>query len=207
MVYIGRSAGRNQYLFGLAAALGYVATVVVGGRLWPGYTIYQAISELTLPTAPDGALIAGCFVFFNLLLLTHGLAIILNFWRNVWLRLSGFLYFVAAAAGLVMAYIPMDPRLSDPTVYGTIHRYMATIAICDAVLIVFTSAAGFNRVNQLRYLVKPSLIAGTLIALTAFGVWMSALQHSLLFGTFQKISLGLFMLWLALISLALRRSH
>jgi hypothetical protein len=197
--------GRNQYLFGVAAGLTFIATILIGGRLWPGYTIYQAISELTSAAAPHRELIIGCFILFNLLLLLHGLIITTNFVQNHWLQLSGFAYQLAALAGLVMAFFPMDPRFSDPTIYGLVHRIMATIAIVSSVVIVLSSAIGFGQIPHLSQLARRSLLIGCLIAVTALGVWISALRFSLQFGTFQKISMGIFMLWLCWTSLVMRR--
>ena len=202
---IDEKVGRNQFLFGVAAGLTFIATIIIGGQLWPGYSIYQAISELTSAASPHRELIIGCFILFNLLLLLHGMIIATNFVQNRWLQFSGSVYQLAALAGLVMAFFPMDARFSDPTIYGLVHRIMATISIVCSVVIVLSSAIGFGQTPQLSMLARRSLLIGCIVAVTALGVWISALQLSLLFGTFQKISLGIFMLWLCWTSLVMRR--
>jgi|GEM_PF-5426807 len=184
------------YLLGLSAGVIFILTVVVGGKLWPGYTIYQAISELTLPTSPNRTVITALFVLFNLLLLLYGIVTIVDLSANPWLNFSGWMYIVAGLAGFVMAYYPMDHRHNRPTMSGYIHRRMATLAIICSVIIVACSAVGFSQVELLRPLARLSIVLSVPVTLTAWGIWISALRKSLAFGTFQKASLGLFTTWL-----------
>lgn len=193
------------FLFGPAAGVVFVLTVALGGRLRPDYTSYQAISELTLPASSYRFLSAGGLILFNLLLAGHGLELRSNFKYSLWLKLSGFLYLVAAAAGLVMIAFPMDPPLTDPTLSGTIHRTMATVAIISTVVVVICSAVGFRHIPQLKLMAAPSWWIGGAVGLTALGVWLSALDMSLMFGVYQKVSLGIFMLWLIATSLMMKR--
>ncbi|MDO8472060.1 MAG: DUF998 domain-containing protein [bacterium] len=195
----------NYYLFGLAAAVVYVLTIIIGGELWPGYTIYQAISELTLPTSPHRVPIIFSLVLFNILLLIHGIVIGKNLSHNRWFSFSSAVYAMTAVAGLLMASFPMDAPHTVFTSSGFIHRWMATNAIVGTVIIVFSSTIAFYQLKELRPLARLSLLFGIAVALTALGVWISALRLSLAFGSFQKSSLGLFMIWLGWTSLELRR--
>lgn len=196
---------RNNYLFGLAAAIVYVLTIIIGGKLWPGYTIYQAVSELTLPTSPHRVPIIFSLVLFNILLLQYGIVIGKNLSHNRWFSFSSAVYTMTAVAGLLMAYFPMDAPHTGFTSQGFIHRWMATNAIAGTVLIVCCSTIAFYQMKTLRPLARWSLLFAIAIALTALGVWISALRLSPAFGSFQKSSLGLFMIWLGWTSLELRR--
>lgn len=184
------------YLLGLAAGVIFILTVIVGGKLWPGYNIYRAISELTLPTSPNRLIITALFVLFNLLLILYGIVTIVDLSANPWLNFAGWMYIVAGLAGFVMAYYPMDHKHAGPTRSGYIHRRMATIAIICSVIIMVFSAVGFGQVEPLRPLARLSAVMSVPVTLTALGIWISALRKSLAFGTFQKASLGLFTTWL-----------
>lgn len=200
-----QTPSRNRYLFGPAAAIVYIVTIVVGGKLWPGYTVFQAISELTLPTSPYRIPIIFSLVLFNFLLLLHGIVIGQNLSHNRWFSFSSAVYAMTAVAGLLMAYFPMDAPHTGFTTHGFIHRWMATNAIAGTVLIVFSSTIAFYQIKKLRPLALPSLLFAVAITLSALGVWISALQTSIMFGSFQKASLYLFMIWLIWTSLELRR--
>lgn len=185
-----------MYLIGLAAGVLYLVTVVGGGQLQPGYTIYQAISELTLPSSPNHRLMTVSFVLFNILLLIYGVIIGINFSANSWLIFSGFVYVVVALAGFGMMLYPMDPKKGVDTKRGATHNNLATVAIVGAIIITISSTIGFSQIQTLRLLTRFSLLMSCSVALTALGAWISALRQSLAFGSWQKASLGLFMIWL-----------
>lgn len=192
-----------MFLFGLVAGLIYLLTVIVGGELRPGYTIYQAISELTLPASPNRTKISVSFILFNILLLIYGVIFGVTFSFNFWLLLSALTYVVVALAGFGMIRYPMDPLHSKDTKRGTRHNNLATVAIVGSIIIVISGTFGFYQVLALRPLALTSLVMSTLVALSALGAWISALRKSLAFGSFQKASLGLFMIWLGWSSVAL----
>lgn len=197
--------GQTSYLFGLAAGILYVLTVVVGSKLWPEYTIYHAISKLTLRTSPHWVMVSTGFIIFNLLLLVHGTVIMINFSENPALRFSGWMYVVVAFAGFAMSYYPMNPDRHRDTRHGLIHRRMATLAIAGASLITISSTIGFSQLPLLRPLTTLSILLSGAIFLASFGIWMSALRRSPAFGSFQKASLGLFMLWLCWTAVTMAR--
>ena len=171
-------------------------TVFVGGKLKPDFSIYQAISELTLPASPNRLKITVGFVLFNILLLVYGIIIGVNFASNFWLLLAGYFYIVVALAGFGMMRFPMDPLKNKDTKRGSMHNNLATVAIVGAIIIIISSTIGFYQVAQLRSLAFLSLLMSVAVTLTSLGAWISALRRSLAFGSFQKASLGLFMLWL-----------
>lgn len=176
---------------------------MIGGKSRPGYTIYQAISELTLPASPNRTNISVGFILFNLLLLIYGVITGVNFVFNFWLFLSGLAYATVALAGFGMMRYPMDPLHSKDTKRGTRHNNLATVAIVGSIIIIISSTFGFHQVSALRSFVPITLVMSCLVALTALGAWISAWRHSLAFGSFQKASLGLFMIWLGWSSVAL----
>lgn len=184
------------FMFGLAASILYVLTVIAGGKSRPGYTIYQAISELTQPATVHRVAISIGFFVFNILLLLYGVLTGISFYFNWWLLLSGLVYVVVALAGFGMLYYPMDPVKKKDTKRGARHNDLATVAIVGSIIIIFSSTFGFYQVSTLRFLASTSLISSCLVTLLALGAWISALRHSLAFGSFQKTSLALFMIWL-----------
>lgn len=193
-----------EYLFGVAAGILYVLTVIIGGQKWQGYSIYQAISELTLRTSPHWKTISHSFVIFNLLLLLHGIVFMIHWVTQPWLLFSGLAIVIVALAGLVMVRFPMDKKPNNgPTRHGIIHRRMASVAIEGSVVIAISSTIGFGQASALQSLVWPSAVLSVAIASTAFGIWMSSLSHSPAFGSFQKATLGLFMIWLSWTAIAL----
>lgn len=191
------------FLLGLVAGFLYLLTVIVGGELRPGYTIYQAISELTLPASPNRKKIGASFILFNILLLIYGVIIGVTFSFNFWLLVSGLTYVVVALAGFGMIRYPMDPLHSKDTKQGTRHNNLATVAIVGSITIIMSSTFGFHQVLALRSFVPISLVTSCLVAFFALGAWISAWRHSLAFGSFQKASLGLFMIWLGWSAVAL----
>src|SRR5215211_2736948 len=66
-------------LCGIAAAVVYVGTVILGGLLRPGYShISMAISELVSEGAPNRSLLSSSFLVYNILISLFGAGLILQ---------------------------------------------------------------------------------------------------------------------------------
>ncbi|MGA8904984.1 MAG: DUF998 domain-containing protein [Candidatus Bathyarchaeia archaeon] len=102
-------------IFGAVGPIVYIAAVLIGGFLWPGYSHYsQTVSTLISSRAPNQVIMVPLFAFYNvcLILLAVGLYYgIQKEVRHIW----GSAFLVAAGAGgLVLFLFPQDYTAGPP---------------------------------------------------------------------------------------------
>ena len=116
-------------IFGAVGPIVYIAAVLIGGFLWPGYSHYsQTVSTLISSRAPNQVIMVPLFAFYNvcLILLAVGLYYgIQKEVRHIW----GSAFLVAAGAGgLVLFLFPQDYTAGPPfAVLGMLHLVITGI--------------------------------------------------------------------------------
>jgi len=193
---------------GLIAPLLYIFTVVLGGALWPGYShARQPISELTLASAPNLALMDTLFLVYNALLLVFatGISRLAIREKNTPLKLSGVFLVICALSGLAMAFFRQDPIGAPATFTGTMHLALAAVASLSTILAIFFGASGLGRMEETRSLRLFSRLMGLAVVVTGGLAAAGTNLFPQVFGILERLTIGAFMLWLMIISRRLMR--
>lgn len=195
---IDRPALRLASVCGIGAVGLYVGATVLGGLLDPAYSqISRTISELTAAGAPDRALLAILYVGYNVLVAAFGYAIHRVAPQEGWLRVGMYLLVAGSLAGIgLVTVLPTDLAGQPITGIGVAHIVVAGIAALLTVTTTFVMAAGFRRVAALRPLVRGSFAAGVAIVLAGPLTALAVASGSPYAGVFERITIGLFLLWI-----------
>jgi hypothetical protein len=195
---IDRRALRFASGCGIAAVGIYVGTTFLGGLLDPAYSqISRTVSELTAAGAPDRALLALLYVGYNVLLAAFGYAIHRIAPQEPRLRIGMYLLVAAGIAGIgLVTVLPTDLAGRPLTGIGSAHIAVAGIAALLTVATTFVMALGFRRVEALRPLVQGSFAAGVAIVLAGPLSAFAVATGSPYAGVFERITIGLFLLWI-----------
>jgi hypothetical membrane protein len=197
---------KNIYLIGIITPLLYIFSVILGGALWPGYShVTQAISELTMASAPNLGLMDSLFTAYGLLLLVFsaGFAFIWRKSGNKGLAASGIVLVCCALAGLLMKFFRQDPIGEPLTFTGFMHLILAALTSLGTIFAIFLSASGFRKLENTRGLRTFALVMGVIVLISGGLTAVGTTQLPAVFGILERITIGSFMLWLLVISIAL----
>lgn len=197
---------RNLLAAGLAAPLAYLATVIIGGWLTPGYShLHQPVSALFEAGAPLALPVSTAFVSYNLLLIAFGFGLLAAFRSGaLFMRLAAAAIILNGVFGLVIELAPMDPLGADATIAGTLHLVLAGLLVVSC-----TAAMAFNLRGWTGRRARP-LIAVTLVLLvvmlaTGALAAMAAAQAWPLLGLYQRFTIGSYLLWVFMVAFAVLR--
>jgi len=186
-------------LAGFAAPLVYVATVIVGGIVTPGYShLDQPVSALFAVGAPYALPISAGFILYNLLLALFGLGLLRTLrWPALMILLNG-------AFGLVIELFPMDATGTPMTVPGLIHIVLAAGLVVTCIAAMALAAVAWWRAGTHRVLLPITVlllvvmvVAGGIAAQAASTGWPPL-------GLFQRFTIGAYLVWIVLLSLDTR---
>jgi len=189
---------RLAAIAGLGAPSAYLATVLVGGALTPGYShLTQPVSALFQGSAPLAAPVSAAFVIYNLLLMAFAIGLFRT------LPGPATMILLNGAIGLVIELFPMDAPGAAMSFAGAIH-----IGLAAALVLTCTLAMGWA---ALEYRARhPHLFWSTLtllaIMLVAGGI---AAQAAVIgwswLGLFQRLTIAAYLVWVALLALTFER--
>ena len=184
---------------GIAAILVYVFATILGGLYYPHYShTSQAISELVGINAPTRTILNPIYVFYNLLLITFAYGIYSE-WRDRQTKIGAFLLFVLAVASILMWWFPMDPKDGSLSQTGVIHIMLAAVEALSTVLA--SLLFGFGLRKRMPFLSAVSYSVGLMILLIGPVAGGSAARHHLYMGLFERVTIGLFLGWVAAFSI------
>ncbi len=196
---------KKYYYFGIAAPIFYVFAVIFGGFIWPGYSqIHQAISELTMKTAPNQWIIQPLFWAYNILLILFAIGVF-NWVKNKQVKASAIFLGICGLSGIAMFFFPQDPLNVALTFSGLMHFVLAGVASLTTLLAVFLGAFGFSKIKGLEKTKLPSLIFGMLILVSGPLTAIAPTKFPNIFGVFERFTIGTFMIWLFYVSYSIYR--
>jgi hypothetical protein len=197
-------ARRIIFLFGLVAVVVYVVAVVLGAALRPGYDhLSYAISELIVAGAPNKTLLDGLFIAYNVLVIAFAWALGMS------TRGDGNGLAVAGAAilagvGLVSIvmtlFFPMDLRGSPATTTGLLHLILAGVESLGSILAILFYTLG-TKDHQAFWVY--SLVSVLLVFVSGAFAAVTAAQGSPFLGLAERVTIGLFLQWIAALSIKL----
>lgn len=191
----------------LSSAL-YVGTDVVGALSYPGYDyLSQAISEMSAIGAPTAPLLAPLYMAYALLFTLFGLGVWLEAGRSRPMRVAAACLVMVGLLGLfVWPFFPMHMRGSNGGLTDTMHL---TLGAVDVALLTIAMTAGSGHFGKGFRTYSWTSTAVMLAAGAAAGLYAPAVDADAPtagLGILERISLGSYLLWVAVLSLKLFRS-
>lgn len=195
----------GMLLCGFMSTVLYVASVEFPATGWKSYDhASQTISELIAIDAPTRALVGPLFVTYSLLIIVFGIGIRITARGNLPLRRAAIGLIGKEVIGTVVTlFFPMHLRHVETTLTDTLHGSLTFVGV---LFILFAVGAGAS-ISGLKFRVY-SLVT---IALLIVGGWMAAMDAPRLaanlptpwIGVSERISVGAYLSWVAVLSLAL----
>ncbi len=195
-------------LCGLLSSLLFVATDVLGGLYYAGYSFSsQAISELMAIGAPSEPLVDPLFLIYDLLALAFGVSVLRECGaRDSALRIAGASLAGYAAIGFTgPTLFEMYPRGTGGLNSDIPHIVTTAVLVLLTLLAVGFGAFALGKRFRL-YSLGTFLTIVVLGALAApYGARLAAGQATPGFGIIERIDIYAFMLWVAVFGSALVR--
>jgi hypothetical protein len=193
-----RDALRRAFLAAgpLSSLLYVVATDGVAASMWPGYRrTEQMVSELLAVGSPGRDAITPLLWIYTLLFIAFGVGVWSSTHGNRALRTGGGLLIGYGLWNIVGGFFPL--RLGDDTSIPP-HIVATNIQLALMVAAMCFVAAGFR--GRMRWYSIASLVLSEVMGMIAF---MAAPGPNLVLGIGERISIGAFLLWVAVLAVAL----
>lgn len=206
-----QSASRVRQLLlacGILSSLLYVATDVLGGMRYEGYSFNsQAISELMAIGAPSESFVDPLFIIYGVLALAFGVGVFREeAGRNRALRIAGFLLIGYAAIGFTgPTFFEMHQRGAGGSPSDLPHIILTGTLVLLQLLAIGFSAFALGRRFRV-YSFATLLILIVFGALSApYGARLAAQQPTPGFGILERILIYSSLLWMAVLATTLLR--
>ena len=190
---------------GVLSSVVYIAADVASGVSWPAYTFTsQTISELSAIGAPSRPIWLPFGIAYDLLLIAFGVGVFGCTSHKRGLRITAALLIAIGAIGSV--WPPMHLRGSVTSLTDTLHIVWAGVISLLILLAIGFGSGAFGR----RFRVYSAatiailLVSGALTSL--YGPRIAANQPTPGVGILERIDLAGFLVWTAVLAIALLRS-
>jgi hypothetical membrane protein len=204
----GRIVLQVLLVCGILSSLLYVATDLLGGMRYEGYSFTsQAVSELMATGAPSEALVDPLFITYGVLALAFGVGVFREgLGRSRALPIAGALLIGYAAIGFTgPTFFEMHQRGAASPGSDTPHIILTAVLVVLQLLAIGFGAFALGK--QFRvYSFATLLILIVLGALSApYGARLAAAQPTPGFGIIERIPIYSALLWIAVLAVALLR--
>lgn len=195
--------------FGFLSSLVYLAMNIVTPLLYDGYNAAsQTVSELSAIDAPTRPLWLLLAIFYSLLVIAFGYGI----WKTAdrkKLRVVGLLFIINGLIGFF--WPPMHQReviaAGGATLTDTLHIIFTIVTVLLMILSIAFASAVLGRSFAIYSMI-------TLLTMVFFGV-LAAIDGRKLeanlptpwLGVWERINIGVYMLWVAVLSIVLLRNR
>lgn len=207
------SSRRNALLLscGIVSSLLWpVSSEVLAALLYPAYNpLSQAVSELTSIGAPTRPLMLVEGFIYSALLVAFGIGVLRSARGNRALRATGVLLVVYGAVGPLWYPFPMTARDKIGTTSAATDVMHVVLGVVDSLLFLSILAVGAAALGR-RFRIY-SIV--TLATVAVFGVLtfstvprIAAAQPTPWLGVVERIELGAFLLWVAVLAVVLLRA-
>lgn len=198
---------------GVASSLLYLAMNLFLPRQWPGYdAASQVVSELSAVGAPTRPLWIVLGLLYTVLVVAFGRGLWMAAGDDRRLRVAGVLLGLYGALGLVWPFAPMHARAvlaaGGATFQDTLHIWLGAVTEILYLLALGFAAAALGAAFRLYSIL-------TFVVLLAFAIptfrqapRVGADQPTPLLGVWERINIGVFLLWMIVLAIALlARAH
>jgi len=198
----------NLLVCGMLAAFVYVVTDVVASLRYPGYDVVsQGVSELMAVGAPTKTLVDSVFIAYGVLAIAFAIGVLRESFGQRSLRWTGLLLLGYAAAGLLGRLFPAYPRASGGFSDSVPHMILTAVLVVLMLAALGFAAYALGR----RFQIYSFATLGVMVALgVASGVYASRLaaqQSTPGFGIIERLLIYAFLVWAAVLGVALIRRH
>ena len=198
---------------GVASSLLYVAMNVVLPMQWPGYDpASQMVSELSAIGAPTRPVWVVLSLLYTVLVVAFG--------RGVWmaatddrrLRVAGLLIGVYGALGLIWPFAPMHMRevlaAGGGTFKDALHIGLGAVTEVIYLLALGFAAAALGTAFRLYSIASFVILFAFAVPTFQAAPRVGADQATPLVGVWQRINIGVFLLWMIVLAITLlARGH
>jgi hypothetical protein len=197
---------------GILSSLLYVAMTVFIARQWEGYdSAAQTISELSAIDAPTRWLWVLPGALYTILVTAFGWGVWTSADGRPVLRRVGGLIVAYGSLGLLWPFAPMHLRevlaAGGGTLSDTMHLVLASVTVLLMLLAIGFGAGAFGRPFR-WYSIASLVILGVFGALTFLDApRMGANLPTPWVGVWERINLGVFLLWVVVLATALLRAR
>jgi hypothetical protein len=197
---------------GPISSLLYVAMTVVIARQWPGYSsASQTISELSAIGAPTRSLWVLPGAVYTALIIAFGWGVVMSAGRSRALRAAGGAIVLYGALGLLWPFAPMHLREVLAAGGGTLSDTLHLVLASATVLLMFGAMASAAVALGRRFRLYS---VASIAVLVVFGALTFADAPNLAanlptpwIGVWERINLGVFLIWVAVMSVSLLRAR
>ena len=119
-------------------------------------------------------------------------------WDNEKTKLGALFLVITGLASILMWGFPMDSRGYPLTDQGKIHIILAATESLSTVIATLLFGVGLRKTEHV--LSKISLVTGLLLLITGPLAAIATAQNSPYMGLFERITIGVFLLWILVIS-------
>lgn len=192
---------------GILSSLLYVAMNVFIPMQWEGYSsASQAVSELSAIGAPSRPLWVLLGTVYQVLAMAFGWGVWASAGRNRALRVVGGLLLAYGVVGLAAPFFPMHLRGAELTLTDTMHIVLTMVTVLLMLLAIGFGAAAFGKRFRL-YSIATMVLLFAFGALTGLdGPRIAANLPTPWVGVWERINIGVFLLWVVVLAIALLRA-
>jgi hypothetical protein len=191
---------------GILSSLLYIGMNVFVALQWEGYSsASQTVSELSAIGAPTRPLWVSLGIAYTLLVTAFGWGVWRSARRNRPLRVVGGLMVTYGIIGLAWPLAPIHLRGAESTLTDTMHIAFAMVTVLLMLLAMGFGAAAFGKRFRLYSLATMALLVvfGALTGLD--GPRIAANLPTPWVGVWERINIGVFLLWVIVLAIALLR--
>lgn len=188
---------------GMVAVLCYLAHIIIGGLLWPGYShLHQPISDITAANAPSRDIALPLSVAYGILAFIFAL----SFWFYEGIVHAkaifwGGLCFVALHfVSLLYGFFPEDLPGGAVSFSGTMHIIITALIVPFTILAPLLTGIGFMKEKHWRVFGIYSAVTGVLIIIFGAATGICYARKLYYFGLVERINIGLLQTWTVLLS-------
>ena len=191
---------------GILSSLLYAAMLVFVPMRWEGYSsVSETVSELSAIGAPTRSLWAWPGAFYSLLVTLFGCGVLASAGRSRSRPLCVVGYSMIAYGVLGFFWPPMHLRGVERTLTDTLHVVFTMAAVVLMMLAIGFGAAAFGRRFRL-YSVATMVVLVVFGALAGMdGPRVAANLPTPWVGVWERINIGVFLLWVVVLAVTLLR--
>ena len=193
---------------GILSSLLYAAMNVVVPMRWDGYSsASQAVSELSAIGAPTRPLWIVLGFAYTVLVVAFGLGVRRSARDNRRLTIAADAILAFGAMGLLWFFAPMHLRGAERTPSDTMHIALAMLSIVLMMAAMGFGAAALGGRFRAYSLASLTMFVALGIPTAVDGVRLARNLPTPWLGVWERLEIGVFLLWIAVLAVALLRAR
>lgn len=193
---------------GIAGSVVYVAANVFGPLVYDGYSsVNQAVSELSAIDAPSRPLMVTFLIVFGVLSVAFAAGVVWSAGANRPLRITGWALVLVGVINMLAPLFPMHMRGAQSTWTDTAHIIVTTANVLPFLVAMWFSARAFDKRFRLFALATLGVVVVFGVIAGSQGGAIGANEPTPWHGIYERINIGGYLLWMALLAIVLLRGR